>query len=365
MAMDRDDIIDLLSIIAVNDDRSIGDTDIALWIQMIGLHAKDDALDAIQAHFLEYPDTRITPGHVNQRVKAMVRDRLERMEPDERAALAGPPEVRRDRYGYIDKSAPDPEPYPEDWTPAQRVSAYWAQLRNKHLAAPPRTETLPFFDPFCLPPCPDCGSTRSCLCHEMDRPAQVHPNDELPPASPEHIRRVRAWYVQHQAAKCGAPIPPVETAGLSPLSVACPHCKAPEGQRCVNPRLGDANEPFKGGVHPSRLEAVGIPDAAQAGARQVLVDRARAAAPAVAFPVTDSPTSPTAQGLDAAALIERGKAIAAAGTYTPTEPPAPSQQQEPPELGRRDEHGQLHFPDTDALDAEWAARHERVFGSQA
>ena len=362
--MDREDIVDLLSIIQANDNRTIGETDMALWLQMIGQLAKDDALDAIQAHFAEYPHIRITPGHVIQRVKAMIKDRLERMEPDERAAAVGPAAVRRDRYGYIDKSAPDPEPYPAEWTSEQRVAAYWAQLRNKHTpaaAAPPGE--LPWFDPFSMPPCPDCGSTRSCSCHELDVPQFVHPNDELPPASPEHIRRCRAWLAQHQAAKVGAPIPPVETAGLSPLSVACPFCKASAGERCRNPMPGNANAPFKGWAHPSRLEAVGIGDKAQAGARQVAVDRVRATAPAVALPADRGVSGGGQPTVDTSA--ERGQMIAASGIYAPTEPTESTPPKEPPEMGYRDTKGLLHFPDTDALDAKWAQRYESVFGKNA
>jgi hypothetical protein len=361
MAMDRDDVIDLLTIISASDGREFDHTHVALWGQMIGQLERDDALDAIMAHFAEYPGIWLTPGHVTQRVKAMVKDRLDRMEPDERAAVAGPPAVRRDRYGYVDKSAPDPEPYPADWTPAQRVAAYWSQLRNKHPQASAPAQKLPWFDPFCLPPCPDCGSTRSCLCHEQDRPS-VHPNDEAPPASPEHILRCRAWLAQHQAAKVGAPIPPVETAGISPLSVACPHCAVPAGQRCINPRPRNATEPLRG-WHPSRLEAVGIDDGAQAGARQVLVDRARAAGPALGLPtqtaVAEAPAVPPAA--NAGALIERGKAIAEAGVHEPAEP-TPVAPEPIPGGGYRDERGQLHFPDTDALDASWAARYDSVFG---
>lgn len=359
--MDHDDIADLLAVIAANDKRTVGEMDIALWLQMIGQLAKDDAVEAIMAHFAEYPDVWLTPGHVTQRVKAMVRDRIERMDPDERAAVVGPPAVRRDRYGYLDKSAPDPEPYPAEWTAEQRVAAYWSQLRSRHTppAAAPAVE-LPWFDPFCLPPCPDCGSTSSCNCHELDRPEFVHPEEALPPASPEHIRRCRAWLAQHQAAKVGAPIPPVETAGLSPLSVGCPHCKVPAGQRCVNPRPGNAHEPFKGWAHPSRLAAVGVGDKDQAGARQVLVDRARSASPAMALPADRAGSGGGQPQLDTSAA--RGKQIFESGVHNP--PPGAEGPKLPPIPGGgyRDEKGLLHFPDTDALDAKWAQRYESVFG---
>jgi hypothetical protein len=360
MAMHPDEIVDLLTIISANDGRDFGDTDVTLWLQMIGQLARDDALDAILAHFAEYPNIWLTPGHVTQRVKAMVRDRIERMDPDERAAAVGPPAVRRDRYGYIDKSAPDPEPYPADWTAEQRVAAYWNQLRTSHREPPPPApQELPWFDPFSMPPCPDCGSTRPCSCHELDVPVSVHPEDAKPLASPEHIRRCRAWLAQHQAAKVGAPIPPVETAGLSPLSVACPFCKVPAGQRCVNPRPGNAHEPFRGWAHPSRLEAVGVDDKAQAGARQVLVERAREAAPAMAM-TPEKKSSAASAAMDTSAA--RGKEIFESGVHEP--PPGAEGPKLPPIPGGgyRDEKGLLHFPDTDALDAKWAERYESVFG---
>jgi hypothetical protein len=283
------------------------------------------------------------------------------MEPDERAAAVGPSAVRRDRYGYIDKSAPDPEPYPADWTGEQRVAAYWNQLRTSHREpAAPAPQELPWFDPFSMPPCPDCGSTRPCSCHELDVPRSVHPEDALPLASPEHIRRCRAWLAQHQAAKVGAPIPPVETAGLSPLSVGCPFCKVPAGQRCVNPRPGNAHEPLKGWAHPSRLEAVGVGDTAQAGARQVLIDRAREAAPAFALPADRGVSGGGQPTPDSSAA--RGKQIFESGVHEP--PPGAEGPKLPPIPGGgyRDAKGLLRFPDTDALDAQWAARYESVFG---
>jgi len=135
--MDRDDILDLLAIIAAGDNRTVGETDVTIWGAMIGGLPKDDCLAAVEAHRKEQPGVWLEPGHVVQRVRAVMRDRFDRLDPDDRgdawADLGGRPsargEVRLDRHGVADKSEPDPE-YPPDWSADQRLAAYWKRVRS-------------------------------------------------------------------------------------------------------------------------------------------------------------------------------------------------------------------------------------------
>jgi hypothetical protein len=89
MEMDRDDVIDLLTIIAQIDNRSIGDPEIVIWQELIGRYAKDDCLQAIMDHRSQEPGVWLEPGHVVKRVRAAVNDRYERsgLDSPERRAL--------------------------------------------------------------------------------------------------------------------------------------------------------------------------------------------------------------------------------------------------------------------------------------
>lgn len=79
--MNRDDVIDVLTAITAADRRTIGDADVAIWQEIIGGDDKQLALRAVRDHLAECPGVWMEPGHVHQRVRAIVRDRLER-EPD-------------------------------------------------------------------------------------------------------------------------------------------------------------------------------------------------------------------------------------------------------------------------------------------
>ena len=134
--MDRDIVVNLLTIAQANDHRTFGVVDIELWCRVLGNITETEAVDAILAHLKERPGVWLEPGHVVERVKAARRDAYQRMDPDERpyAQLGGgpviPPGVPRDRFGLVDKSAPDDEDYPADWTPDQRKAAYWAKINR-------------------------------------------------------------------------------------------------------------------------------------------------------------------------------------------------------------------------------------------
>jgi hypothetical protein len=130
--MNKGDVIDLLSLIQIGDDRSIGETDVGFWHEMIGDLPKDLAALAIKAHFREQPGVLIEPGHVVKRVRAMRNDMLDR-EPDYHRTDYNKNgiEAEADWDGYPGDAiaAPDPAPYPRDWTPEQRLSAYWESVK--------------------------------------------------------------------------------------------------------------------------------------------------------------------------------------------------------------------------------------------
>lgn len=79
--MNRDDVIDVLSVVAAATRRSVGETDVEIWLGVIGDLDKPDALQAVRDHLRERPGIWLEPGHIVERVRATRRDRLER-EPD-------------------------------------------------------------------------------------------------------------------------------------------------------------------------------------------------------------------------------------------------------------------------------------------
>jgi len=80
--MTRDDVIDVLTVVAAATRRTVGDADVTIWYGVIGGDDKQLALRAVRDHLAECPGVWLEPGHVHQRVRAAVRDRIER-EPDE------------------------------------------------------------------------------------------------------------------------------------------------------------------------------------------------------------------------------------------------------------------------------------------
>lgn len=80
--MNRDDVIDVLSVVAAATRRTVGEADVAIWSEIIGGDDKQLALKAVRDHLADQPGVWLEPGHVHQRVRAMVRDQLER-EPDQ------------------------------------------------------------------------------------------------------------------------------------------------------------------------------------------------------------------------------------------------------------------------------------------
>lgn len=121
--MNKNDVVDVLSAIAVGDRRTVGQNDVELWNRIIGHLRKDLALQAVVDHFRECPGVWLEPGHIAQRVGAISRDSFERAEAPAIAAFDG------EHYPGDTKAAPDFAPYPAEWDSNQRLSAYWYALR--------------------------------------------------------------------------------------------------------------------------------------------------------------------------------------------------------------------------------------------
>ncbi len=80
--MNRNDVVDVLSVVAAASRRTVGETDVDVWQAVIGNDDKQLALRAVRDHLAECPGVWLEPGHVHQRVRAYVRDQIER-EPRE------------------------------------------------------------------------------------------------------------------------------------------------------------------------------------------------------------------------------------------------------------------------------------------
>jgi hypothetical protein len=128
--MNRDDTQELLSTVQSFDNRRVDATVISLWHELLERYTKDECIDAVVQHKAERPGDWLEPGHIIQIVRAARNDRFERSDPDDRPHMVGLNGVKRDRYGFIDKSVEEPE-YPGDWTAEQRVKHYWQQIENQ------------------------------------------------------------------------------------------------------------------------------------------------------------------------------------------------------------------------------------------
>lgn len=131
--MNRDDVIDLLTIASCVDNRQVTNGDIIVWHEHLERYDKDECLDAIMAHQRDSTDY-LQPAHVIERVRAKRNDAIDRADPDDRPHMVGLNGVPRDSYGFASRALEDIE-YPADWTSEQRCKHYWDEIQRRRDAA--------------------------------------------------------------------------------------------------------------------------------------------------------------------------------------------------------------------------------------
>jgi len=75
--MTPEQVIDLLTLIAARDRRTVGKIDVTVWHDDIGDLDYTEAAQAVTEHFREEPDTWLMAGHIRRRVKAARAKRID------------------------------------------------------------------------------------------------------------------------------------------------------------------------------------------------------------------------------------------------------------------------------------------------
>lgn len=75
--MNRNEIIDLLTVIAAGDRRTVGNADVEFWSGIVADVPKELALEAVRRHFRERPGVWIEPGHIVQGAREIHREQLQ------------------------------------------------------------------------------------------------------------------------------------------------------------------------------------------------------------------------------------------------------------------------------------------------
>ncbi|WP_131806222.1 hypothetical protein [Mycolicibacterium conceptionense] len=73
--MTRDEVVDVLTVVAAADRRTVGDADVDVWHAVLDDLPVELAFEAVRDHLREQPDTWIQPGHVYQRIRKLRRER--------------------------------------------------------------------------------------------------------------------------------------------------------------------------------------------------------------------------------------------------------------------------------------------------
>jgi len=138
--MNRDDVIDVLTVIAAADRRTVGDADVTVWAGTIGDLHKDDAITAVGQHF-RTSEKWLMPVHLRTLAMEIAKDRWLRTNPDERNEL-----------GQLDAG----EPVNEAAAPA-RAAAIGLFAGNAGQLGDP-------YDTCIHLPCPRCHAERDAYC---------------------------------------------------------------------------------------------------------------------------------------------------------------------------------------------------------
>jgi hypothetical protein len=169
-----EDVIDILSAAAAVDRRTVGESEVFMWHQIIGHLDKTLALQAVVEHFREQPGVWLEPGHIVANVRSTLRDRYERETLDER-------NVRLDQLDERLKTRIVETAEIKSITPPRRVFTRASQSEESSMvvrktlleivqeardSAPPATLTAAEGDPLM---CGTCGVRELVAKHEACR----------------------------------------------------------------------------------------------------------------------------------------------------------------------------------------------------
>lgn len=245
--MTRDEMLDLYALVQASDGREEAtDADELVWARILGPLSVDDCADAIMAHFREQPNVWLQPGHILARVRARRADELARMDPDERGAeLAATRNTERDRHGYIDKSAPEDDEYPPEWTAQQRVAATWQRIQELR----------------------DMAEYEQA----MNRPGTL--SKKRPASAAQRAKAMAAVAAQYSFDDVDE-----DTPYVNPLSVRCEFCQSPQGEPCTMAGMPGQPREKRQRAHPGRLEAAARAAGMDEHVVQTIVDASAKAA---------------------------------------------------------------------------------------
>lgn len=159
--MNRDDVIDVLSVVAGATRRTVGDVDVDIWQAVIGDDDKQLALRAVRDHLAECPGVWLEPGHVHQRVRAYRRDVADKehtqriLDEGHAARMLAIEQANRDRIEELAETVGSEIPWPSRarriTDPALTVPCPWEPCRakpgqpciNSAMGSKPRHEAHP------------------------------------------------------------------------------------------------------------------------------------------------------------------------------------------------------------------------------
>jgi hypothetical protein len=131
--MTRDEMIDVLSVVAAATRRTIGESDVTIWMGVCGDVPKDFALTAIRDHMRDQPGVWLEPGHIFQRWRAFRIDKAARESRDAREARQAALDARLvEAVQELDAAPPGPLKFGRR-TPAPElaVACPWLPCRAK------------------------------------------------------------------------------------------------------------------------------------------------------------------------------------------------------------------------------------------
>lgn len=139
--MNRDDVIDVLSVVAAATRRTVGEMDVQIWGAVIGDLDKHQAIKAVEDHLREKPGVWLEPGHIAERVKACRREAADKahtqrvLDEGHAARMLAIEQANRDRIEELAETVGEGIPWPtrtrRTTDPALTVPCPWEPCRAK------------------------------------------------------------------------------------------------------------------------------------------------------------------------------------------------------------------------------------------